>query len=342
MAEQTQQISDILPVDADLFGGEISLSGDFTFNYTHTSRASDLLFTGFEMRSDFGNADCTMVGKQHYFAISELYRYKEGLCMKARLYQPLIQLHFQLLGSAKYIQTSQPALNLKLDVQPGETNLMIVPPLNESFELKEDMGGTIFSILLSMDYLKDLSNRFPYQIEPVLAKIKENDFCLFSKQNLPITPRMRGVIQRIQNSNASHVAGSLFLEAQILELFFLFFSQLAQPDATIGYSLSRQDRDRIHRAGEILTEQFENPPTLAELSKLIGTNEFKLKQGFKEIFGTTPYAYHLQYKMEHARMLVLDTGLTLAEIAYRVGYSDPAHFTNAFRKEFGIPPSGLR
>ena len=34
--------------------------------------------------------------------------------------------------------------------------------------------------------------------------------------------------------------------------------------------------------------------------------------------------------------------LTLAEIAYRSGYSDPAHFTNAFRRQYGVPPSALR
>lgn len=87
---------------------------------------------------------------------------------------------------------------------------------------------------------------------------------------------------------------------------------------------------------------MKDPPTLAELSKLVGTNEFKLKGDFKEVFGTTPYAYHLKHKLELARSYILDTDLTIAEIAYKVGYSDPAHLTNAFRKQYDIPPSELR
>ena len=119
------------------------------------------------------------------------------------------------------------------------------------------------------------------------------------------------------------------------------FSQ-TEKSSSNGHSLSSLELERIHRAKEILTDRLEDPPTLAELSKLIGTNEFKLKSGFKEVFGTSPYAYHLQHKLELARSYILDTDLTIAEISYRVGYSDPAHFTNAFRKQFDIRPSDLR
>lgn len=342
MKNETHQIADVLPVDADLFGGEISLAGDFSFNYTHSSRSGDLLRTRFEMVSDFGNADCMMLGKRHYFAISEIYRYKQGLFCKTRLDQPLIELHFQLEGSAKAIQSSESAIDLKLDIQPGEANLIIVPPLSDSFELKEAMGGTIFSIMLSKEYLIDLSNRFPHQLEPVLTKIKQKDFCFLSEQHLRITPRMHAIIQRIRNYDNGHITGSLFLEAQILNLLSLFLAQVEEPISSNGYSLSRTDQERIHRAKEILIERLEDPPTLAELAKIVGTNEFKLKRGFKEVFGTTPYAYHLQHKLEQARSYILDTDLTIAEIAYKVGYSDPAHLTNAFRKQYDIRPSDLR
>lgn len=344
MDNETHQISDVLPVDADLFGGEISLAGDFSFNCTHSSRSGDLLRTGFEMISDFGNADCMMLGKRHYFAISETYSYKQGLFCTTRLDQPLIELHFQLEGSARAIESSQSAIDFKMDIQPGEANLMIVPPLSDSFELKEAMGGTIFSIMLSKEYLTDLSSRFPRQMEPILTRIKKKDFCFLSDQHLRITPRMHAVIRRIQNHDSSHMAGSLFLEAQILDLLSLMFIQLDQSASSQsnGHSLSPSDQERIRRVREILMERMKDPPTLAELSRLVGTNEFKLKRGFKKIFGTSPYDYHLQHKLEQARSYILDTDLTIAEIAYKVGYSDPAHLTNAFRKQYGICPSDLR
>lgn len=339
MSKETHQISEIIPVDGDMFGGEISLEGEFTFNCTHRSRSGDLVRAGFEFVSEFGGADCMMLGKRRYFAVSEIYRYKQGMICNTRLDQPLIELHFQLNGSARAIESS---MDIELDINPGEANLMIVPPLNDTFELKEEMGGTIFTILLSKDYLTELSGRFPYQIEPIIARLKQKEFCFLFDQNLPISPRMYSVIRRIQKQGEELLAGSLFLEAQILDLLSLFFSQAERSATTSGYSLARADRERIYRAREILIEQLENPPTLAGLCRLVGTNEFKLKNGFKEIFGTTPYAYHLQHKLEQARTYILDTDLTISEIAYKIGYSDPAHLTKAFRKQYGIRPSDLR
>jgi AraC family transcriptional regulator, transcriptional activator of the genes for pyochelin and ferripyochelin receptors len=71
-------------------------------------------------------------------------------------------------------------------------------------------------------------------------------------------------------------------------------------------------------------------------------NEFKLKRGFREIFGTSPYAFLLQHKLELARNYLLDTEWSIGEIARRIGYRDPAHFTHAFRKQYGLRPSDLR
>lgn len=47
-------------------------------------------------------------------------------------------------------------------------------------------------------------------------------------------------------------------------------------------------------------------------------------------------------RMDRARALIRDTDAPLSDIADLVGYSDPAHFTRAFRRRFGIPPSADR
>src|SRR5690606_31825857 len=103
-----------------------------------------------------------------------------------------------------------------------------------------------------------------------------------------------------------------------------------------GHSFSRTELEHIHMAREILMNRISNPPTLAELSRLVGSNEFILKRGFKDIFGTSPYALHLQHKLALAKSYILDTALTIAEIAYQVAYSDTVHYSKAFRQRYGI------
>ena len=58
--------------------------------------------------------------------------------------------------------------------------------------------------------------------------------------------------------------------------------------------------------------------------------------------GTTYRALLERVRMARARALIMETGDTLTDIAHDLGYSDAAHFTRAFKRHFGAPPSVLR
>jgi len=58
--------------------------------------------------------------------------------------------------------------------------------------------------------------------------------------------------------------------------------------------------------------------------------------------GITYRALLENVRMARAQALISETATPLTEIAHLVGYSDPAHFTRAFRRHFGTPPSLIR
>jgi len=64
----------------------------------------------------------------------------------------------------------------------------------------------------------------------------------------------------------------------------------------------------------------------------------KLKEGFKQIYGTTVYGFLFDYKMELARKL-LESGIhNVNEVGLKVGYSTASHFIAAFKKHYGTTP----
>jgi len=65
----------------------------------------------------------------------------------------------------------------------------------------------------------------------------------------------------------------------------------------------------------------------------------QLQRQFKEETDTTPTAFIRKVKLERAAQLLLSTTLTIAEIAYELGFSDPAYFSRIFKKNFGQTPS---
>lgn len=102
------------------------------------------------------------------------------------------------------------------------------------------------------------------------------------------------------------------------------------------------DQKAIRTAEQALTGSFENPPTICELSRMVGLNEYKLKNGFREMFGKTIYEYVRELRMRNAKNLLEDDNLSISQVAYKVGYINTSHFARAFRKEYGLNPSDFR
>jgi len=105
---------------------------------------------------------------------------------------------------------------------------------------------------------------------------------------------------------------------------------------------SATDRERLVAARDLINTRLTNPPSLSEVAKHVGLNEYKLKRGFKEMFGVTVYGYLTEQRLETARRALLDTDKTAAEVAFELGYATPQHFHNAFKKRFGVTPNSVR
>ncbi|MGD1918600.1 MAG: helix-turn-helix transcriptional regulator [Pleurocapsa sp.] len=87
---------------------------------------------------------------------------------------------------------------------------------------------------------------------------------------------------------------------------------------------------------------MENPPSLLALAKLVGLNDYKLKLGFRHCYETTVFVYLRSQRLEKARQLLLETNLSVSEIARIVGFSSLSRFGAAFKRQFGISPSACR
>lgn len=337
--DQTNSFSELIPGQSNFVDGEYSIDGAFTLRRLHTATVGDLQRGEYLLETEFGFCRYAVLGGPHYFVDWGSYTLQGGLTYAAQLNQPFIEMHFQLRGA---IHTERNAFVPAFHLHPGDTNLVYIAPGNSRFALDIDSEGAVFEVQLAPDYFAGLAERYPHLFAPFLERMLQQKSFFLNRTPLQITPAMWGIIERIRHRKAGSGAGSLFLESHILELLALQFEQVNQTDRRNGHTLSRTNVDKLHAARDVLLARMTEPPSLAELARQVGTNEFMLKRGFKTLFGTSPHAFARDCKLETARAYLLDTDLTIAEIAYRVGYSDPAHLTHAFRNKFGKPPSALR
>lgn len=79
--------------------------------------------------------------------------------------------------------------------------------------------------------------------------------------------------------------------------------------------------------------------TLTGLCRVGMLNEFKLKKGFKALFGTSVIQYAKTLRMQYAQNLLRDHNRSVEEVSCLLGYQYPNHFSTAYRKHFGVAPS---
>jgi AraC-like DNA-binding protein len=91
-----------------------------------------------------------------------------------------------------------------------------------------------------------------------------------------------------------------------------------------------------------LSLRFDEGLGIEELSAAAGVSPFHACRAFRRARGTSIGAFRRELRLRHALALVLDTGLSLADIAYEAGFANQGHFANSFRRRFGLPASSFR
>jgi len=99
---------------------------------------------------------------------------------------------------------------------------------------------------------------------------------------------------------------------------------------------------QLARIDDYLAAQVDRPTSLQEMAQIVDLSPQVFHRAFKAATGLPPLRYCQQLRMRRARDLVEGTTTPIGDIASAVGFSDLAHFTNTFRKHWGVAPTRLR
>lgn len=178
------------------------------------------------------------------------------------------------------------------------------------------------------------------QKDEVLAFKHPNAFT----KTFPLCSRKRNTLDALLNHSYSGALENIFVNAKMHELL-LYSLECLVSEKEEGFSCKfladESGRERIYQARDILLQHIGDPITIKELSKKVAMNECYVKKGFKEIFGTTIFDFYQQQRMEHAKYLLYEKGLSVTDVSALLGYSSISHFSAAFKKHTGLKPCEL-
>ncbi len=157
-----------------------------------------------------------------------------------------------------------------------------------------------------------------------------------------MTAEMFDVVDAVSACTMIGPMRQLYLEGKALELIALAVDALGADAAPPSEVRMDADLiDRLEHARQVLLADICEPPSLRQLARRCGLNERKLKEGFKQRFGTTVFAYVRQQRMSRAHDLLVGNSGNVGDVAQRVGYANASKFAAAFRRQFGISPSAV-
>ncbi len=233
------------------------------------------------------------------------------------------------------MQWELPKTSTEFEFLKGESFMGISKENKKHCIYPKNLNLKMMEIKLSLDLLEihliDIFGMF------TSLKIKKQKqlFCKFN-----ITPAINLILHQIKNCSYEKNLKKIYIDGKILELIATAFNEVVYQREGVDsrIQLSNLDTKSIYEAKKILDNNIEDTPVLSSLSKLVSLNEFKLKNGFKDIFGQPIHSYVIDKRLDLARCLLEENKLSVSEAARMVGYSNMSHFALAFRKKFGINP----
>lgn len=245
-----------------------------------------------------------------------------------------IELYFQFNGLSETIHKGE-----KIRILPNSQGVFYINNyISEHKQFKkEERPLSFLEIRLSIDFLL---NMFPAELweEQCFMRNLLRGTTMPTDPMKPISPQMKSIIWNICNSPFKGIMQRTCLEAQITELFLL------QADGRVPIlhrDLKKKDVDKLVAVKNFIDLHYQQKMRVADLAKEVGTNQQRLRSGFKILYGTTIFEYYNHLRMERAKHLLINKKMLVSEVSEDIGYKNSQHFTVAFKKKFGVLPSEL-
>lgn len=106
--------------------------------------------------------------------------------------------------------------------------------------------------------------------------------------------------------------------------------------------IENQNSNLINEAKQYIYENLEKDISLDEVAEHINISSAYLSKLFKDKTGVNFVTFIKELRFERAKELLLNTSLSIQQIAFEVGYNTPAYFIQQFKAKYGYTPNRFR
>lgn len=152
----------------------------------------------------------------------------------------------------------------------------------------------------------------------------------FHFKGLDVSKELYGIIEIAKQNKVDSTEEIICI---VNRIFYKMRESVKENNFTSELAEKMKDYLRIHAASKFKIE---------ELCNYISRSESQTIRIFKEAYGITPYAYVLNKKINLAKGMLINTNLSVKQIAYNLNFADEYYFSNVFKSKVGVSPTKYR
>jgi AraC family transcriptional regulator len=176
--------------------------------------------------------------------------------------------------------------------------------------------------------------------------VAESSADLVGSRSSEVVPRLQlrnPLIEQIvlalkHEAESGGSGGQLYAEALVTVLSVELLRTSVNQNLPRMQTAGQLSKAAARRIAEHIEDNLAGNISLRELARMAGMGRQYFGQAFNNTFGRPPHQYVIARRVERASQLLSETDLSIAEIAYAVGFSSQSHLTTTFHKRYGLTP----
>ncbi|MDR3273475.1 MAG: AraC family transcriptional regulator [Flavobacteriaceae bacterium] len=267
------------------------------------------------------------IGRDLYFAQIDNYTAQTDTISKP-VGKRFVQFYFCTKGGATFhFENRNPYL-----IKEGNSLLLFHPEIDIPINISLAKKSKLVIFVITIQKLEEIFVSYKSKLS-FLSEADNQE--VHKEKSLSTAEKM--VISQMEDDFLDPDLEEMYIALKLNELLIQYFSHSNNNE---NQSVIKDEKfiAQLNQIKEILVENIANSPSLKELSEEIHLSEYKIKEGFKKYFGKTISGFILDTKLEMGKEKLDLKVKQVQEIAYDLGYENPSHFIEAFKKKYGITP----
>lgn len=302
-------------------------------------RTNQIIFTSKKVNNEYLKGEVIIYTYSGFCCVSYNFDVLQDCHERIIIDSEFIQISFALSGRSLVLDKEK-----TIKMKSGYVQLAYLAEHTVDIKmLKKEKKVNHIRFIFSKEFFMDMMKSINWNLnESFIAKIIGGEHLMFGSIAISAEMEILSSLKSIFYNKYSHPVDNIFLKNKIAEILIRIHHLFENRENYIGSTETNlNELEQLEKAKTYIERNYNNPPTIRDLSRTIYLNEFKLKKGFKELYGYTIHEYVTMTRMGKAKEF-LSQNIQVSEVGNLLGYKTSSHFIQAFKGYFGHTPKQMK